>query len=167
MPSADTVAELYDIENPMEAGALTLLINADVPAYTRLTLPRVKKPTPRVEIQFRLGSATGHKRVMADETLRNDAWEAQLALQIITKPAIESAIHDASVDSHALLRALVRSLAEDMFMDLDALLPYHSVNNVDDNGTTATLTSEDGFEVSTIVYALHVNIRTDAWPVTA
>lgn len=167
MPSANTIEELYDIENPMDAGALTLLVNAGVPAYTRLTLPRLSKPVPRVEVQFRLGSATGHKRVMADGTMRNDAWEAQLALQIITRPGVESDVHDSASDEHGALRSLVRSKAEAMFMDLDDLLPYHSVNNIDDSGTTATLKSEDGFDVSTIIYALHVNIRTNAWPETA
>lgn len=163
---------LYTFENAIEGAVLAYLTANSIPAYTRLTLPRMMKadgsgkPVPRVEIQFRPGPATHGKPQGANNKVVEDGFDGELALQIITQPSVEqlSATINSTLDSHGNLCASVRYLGADWFEQLNALLTYHKITGDTMLGSSSTLTSEDGIETTTLLWVMKFKIKDDAWP---
>jgi hypothetical protein len=160
--AAPTLEALYDPETDFERAISKLAVESFgfETVITRENAREFDKPTDRLEIRFRNGEATGHKQQCPDGFLRLDAWRGQLSLQVITS------LRKTDENVHGKQRAQIRAFASILAgcQELNDLLPFHSVNDVVDTGTTPTIKTEDGYEATTLNYSVHFNVRLDAWP---
>lgn len=172
MPAA-TLAELYDLERPLEQAWKQVLRSNGLPiGFTQREA--VDLPVPRIDIQAALGAATGHRKAFLTGSAYLDAWSCRLSLQIVTQRQAdagalteEDAIARPALpeDLHNRIRAKVRLLAQyaqDKFTA--AVLPYHVLTKIVEAGTAPSVLTEDDCDVSVVSFDCLVSIRADAWP---
>lgn len=160
-----TLDQIYDIETALEAAFKTLFEEELFTTYVTNDAAEFQKSRPRVEIMFALGSETGHNSTHSTY-YRPDAFNGSLVVAVVT-PADDTN----GTAQHAQYRARVRNLMakcrtrfkSDADGD-DALLPYHTVQDVVESGTAPAYAPEDGVYISRGNYELKLNIRPDAWP---
>lgn len=157
----DDIEKLYDHENAIEAAVFAALKPYDLPIATRLT-PRSSRPSVMIKVE--VGAETGNRHIMADGSLRPQAWRGQLVFLILTEPPAENTDPVTACDPHAELRARLRYLVAGIMPVVNASMQTHSLNGISDARSDTRLRIEDGIEATTLAYDIHFNIRTDAWP---
>lgn len=167
---AETFNQVYDYETAIESAIEDLFLLEGFAAdavWTPASNPELQKNRPRIEIYCASGQETGHMHSDADGTIRPDTFSGNLALRIVSNSLAESA----TTQEHATYRAAVRNVMAKSRRLLvanaaaaDDILPYHSILDVVEAGTSASYQSEDGYYESTISYNIKINIRPAAWP---
>ena len=139
------------------------LTDQGVAAYTRQnSTEEFENVRPRVEVEAKIGGATGHKYVTGG-VLYNDTYFFELALVAVCAPQnIEAA--DLTIDQYvARLRGMMQTYAQATWADT-VNFPYHLiVEPLKDTTTVDNLKADDNEEWSTLTFAGIVQIRTEAW----
>jgi hypothetical protein len=168
---ATTFSQVYDYETAIESALEDLFLLEGFAAesvWTPASDPELQKNRPRIEIYCASGQEDGHVYRNADGTsIRPDTFSGNVALRIVSNSLAESA----TTQEHAAFRASARNVMAKARLLLvanaaaeDDILPFHSILDVVEAGTSASYQSEDGYYESTISYNIKINIRPSAWP---
>lgn len=159
MPATD-VLQLYDFETAIEGAWKTLLTDYGAAAFTQREYADL--PDLRIDIQFALGAAQGHRRRYSGSHWL-DAYHYRLTLGIVTPRKIRNV---EQTTLHATYRAKCRIFAQyaSGMLDDDELLPYHTLTQIQEDGTAPAVVSADDCDVSEIAFKGIVSIRDSAWP---
>ena len=135
-----------------------MLNNNSVTTYTQRDTDEVT--TPYASVQYVTGAATSHESaLLSDGSRRFDTWDGNLSIGIATNRDKDK------LDDHTTLRGRIRNLIYDWRNTItDALLPYHSILNVIESGTTPATAADDNHDVSTITFQLKFQVTPSAWP---
>lgn len=115
---------------------------------------------PRTELVFRVNGATSPERsaIMADGSLRNSAWNGELAVVSITDPSAPGKA------VHAVYRSKVRNLLSQLGSHVnETFLPCHKIQRILEGSTSLVYTTEDGYEQSTISFLVQFSVQADKW----
>jgi hypothetical protein len=155
---APSYASLYTFEDSIEAACAAVFatagLNCNVSAST------AELATPRVEIQLIVNQATGHLGENPQGDGYPDFFNGTLKLAVVTK-RFEDPL------SPATYRGKMRSLLyrfDEVFVE--ELLPYHSVQEVIEIGTTFLTDAETLEDTSIVTWKIQFAIRPGAWPLT-
>lgn len=151
---------LYTPEPSVEAAAAVSIgtLQTGLLVFTSASRSDLSRDSERIEVRFTLGEATGHMHPYRGGYMRWDAWNAQLAVQLITKIADSD---------HARIRGVLRAWGSNLQSILNTsgdLVFWRVSEQAMDAGTTNLYRTESGYEASTLVFRLKIHIRPDAWP---
>ncbi len=155
------VADIYDWERVIAEAAATVFTNAGLQAFTVYSPPEFTKVRPRIEAIFRATGETTPKReaIMPDGTRRAGAFKGELTLHAITDADLPGK------NAHGEYRAQVRSICANLGALLnDLALKKHKVQWMVEGATTHGIRTQDGYEQSTISFAVDFSVQQDAWP---
>lgn len=163
---ADSFDQIYDIETAIESAFKAFFTSQEIDCYTTNDASEQQKKRPRVELMYLHGSEAGHNST-ASNYYRPDTFLATLVVAVVTNAKGD----EVGTAEHSQFRARVRNaMAKSRTLlkaDADGantLLPFHSVMDVVESGTSPAYQPEDGYFISRINYELKTNIRPDAWP---
>jgi hypothetical protein len=155
---AKSLEELFDPESAVEGAFKHIFYRRKMPAFGQRELKDL--PTPRLDLQFELGAATGHRGFDRRKRAWLDAWAFQLTIGIATEVNPKHPDGD-----HAIWRARVRITSQYAAEELTpALLPFHTLTQIQEAGTTDTVTTTDDCHISEVRFTGIVSIRSSAWP---
>lgn len=159
MPQAPSWDELYKFEDAVEWAAQSILEAHGVSAFIQRSESIIA--TPCVGVQFTVGPAMDRygKRV-EDGQLFIDTWTGKLTFAIFTARTKGNQYHSGI---RARIRWLMNTIA---FWNAD-VLPFHQMLRILEDGTSVQITPDKDRDVSEISFAVHLNIREDAWPLVA
>lgn len=155
------VADIYDWERVIAQAAATVFIDAGLQAFTVYSDPAFQKIRPRVEAIFKPTGEVTPKReaIMPDGTRRASAFKGELTLHAITDADAPGK------NSHGEYRAQVRSICANLGALINAgALVKHKVQWMIEGATSHGIRTQDGFEQSTISFAVDFSVQGDAWP---
>jgi len=160
---ATTTIQIYDFENAIEAAFKALFTAENIDAFVSLDEVDFQNVRPRIELFCSPGAETGHYH---PTHYRADTFGGTVVLRIISNPKATTREHS---DYRATIRDIMAGSRDKFKADVDnddaaALLPYHSILDVVESGTSPTYLGEDGTVESVINYTIKFNIRPDAWP---
>lgn len=163
-PDFDTI---YDQETALEDALVAVLPGYGLNPFTVRgdeELPAEGLPADRVDVTVALGEVQGHKSQVTPGQWAYDAWRGQIKVDIYTqRRAKTDPAYDAKL--HRRLRARVRrafQYFEGKFTE--AVLPYHTLTQVREAGTTPTIDAGDDTDVSTILFDCIIGVRSGQWP---
>lgn len=163
---ATDIIQIYDYENAIEAAFKALLEAEEIAAFVSLDELDFQEARPRVEVFCSPGQETGHYH---PTLFRADSFTGTVMLRIVSNPK-------ATTREHSDYRATVRDImagsraefkADRDLVDASALLPYHSILDVVESGTSPNYEGEGGVVESAVTYQIKFNIRPSAWPAGA
>jgi len=155
--SAPDLQTLYTVEPAVELAWKSVLAEAGIDAYTQREIENL--PIPRVDVQCTLGDFTGHRGEVQPGVFTLDAWNASITLEVVTKRVEDQpTLHAENV---AKVRGAASYYANKF---TEAVLPYHTLTYIQENGTTPQVGSDDDTDRSTITFSAIICIRTNAWP---
>lgn len=154
-----TEAQVYDFETAIENAVADVFTEAGITVAQPSDDPAFEKTTPRVEVQFLSGQATGHlQHVTLDgknTALVHDSYTGQLLISCLTK---------AQHAEHVSFRAQVRAIgARIIYL---ATLAHHEIHDVTPNGTGMVIMPEEGYFESRLQYSIGFCVKHTAWPIT-
>lgn len=163
---------LYDLETAIEEAGQTILAAAGIEAFIQRETDDL--PATRVDIQLRVGKATGHRSQVTPGQFALDAWEGQLGFEIWT-PRLPKTLNgepdgppnpDYNPKLHGRMRGKVRHTIQ-YFADrfTEAVLPYHVLTKIQERDTMPSVKVDDDSDLSNIVCDVIISIRTGCWPV--
>jgi hypothetical protein len=153
-------ATIYDFERIISTAAAQVFTNAGLDAFTVYSDPKFQKARPRVEVVFRAGGEASPKReaIMIDGSRRASAFKGELSLHAITDPT------PTGKNTHGEYRAKVRSIAAVLHWTInETLLANHKVNWMVETTTSHGIRTQDGYEQSTITFAVDFSVQANAW----
>lgn len=149
----------------MEAAFAAALRDAGLTVATPLEFSSLKLERPRVDLMFNPGPARQSFHLVSG-VKRNATWTGSLNLVIVCDGEGWGSAQ------HRAYRASVRNVMATLLNTINSLndaqdakryLPYHTVNNIVDMGTTQQVKVEDGIEESQMQYAVEFGITLGAW----
>ena len=146
-----SIEAIYDFETPIEQAFATLLKAAELNVLTPSDTPTMQSARPRVDLAFQVGSAKRSYHIVST-VLRNASWQGHLTLQLITNPAVKP--------MHRAYRAEIRNV---MAQWASITMNCHKLQGCYESSTTPTFKTDDGYEVSTLVYTIDFGIDAGAW----
>lgn len=159
-----TAVDLYDFEGNMATTFTPILIAAGLTALTQLDPAAFQKDRPRCEVIFRTGSAVSPPRIgiVTPPPAVNRAimaYTGELEINSITPATVEGK------SLHSAYRAAIRQA-----MELDKIRtsvntasnPYQ-IDFVTPSGSTQSIKTDDGYEMSRLTYAIQFSIKLDAF----
>lgn len=160
---ATSIDDLFEIEDAVEGACKKLLNSAGIDnVYVQRDDENVA--TPRVNVQLKLGAATGQKLPDNYGALWVAAWNASLGFQVVTKRSKEA------TQRHYAIRAALRRI----MLQCDSrgnpvafgedVLPYHCVLKILDSQTVPIIQGEDDLDESELHYSITVQIRNNSFP---
>lgn len=133
-----------------------VLSDAEFDAWTAYVVPDFQKERGRVEVIFVPGPGQGIWKMINGEP-RERAWKGQFVLHAITQ--IDQVQHGIYVGQLRTLMAKAGSLINGTDpMQFHKLQPFFM-----DAGTSAVLTSDDGYYMTTLNYNVDFSIQDNAW----
>jgi hypothetical protein len=155
-----TASDLYDFETNVPDAIVPAFTAAGLQAITLSIAPDFQKPRPRSELFFRPGPAVNPPRIMLVDGKRViAAYEGDLEITSITDTIAANKL------THSAYRAAIRQL-----MELDAVRtacnlatsPY-KLDFVMPAGSTETVKTDEGYELSRLTYRVQFSIKQDAF----
>jgi len=155
--SAPDLQTLFRVEDALETAWQTVLEADGITTFKSREEDTLT--IPRVDVQAVLAAVTGHRGEYAPGLFTLDAWSGTMMVQVKTKRVEDQP------DLHGEWVAKVR-LAAQYFQDRFgvAVLPYHALTMIQENGTDRSIGDDDETDVSAVQFDFIVSIRTDAWP---
>ena len=155
-----TREQIYNIEEPVLAAASASLAAAGI-ASVPLDMDGENLVTPRVELQFSVGSPTGHAYLSgsgASRAAELDAWGCQLRAIVVTDRAWSSGSHQSYV-------AKCRSILGDYrrFNEQSGSMPYHHIVKSNNINAQLSIDGELGYDLTALVFDQVVYVRPTAW----
>jgi len=156
MSTAPDIETIYRVEDEVEKGIKTILTGLGITAYTQQQDAEVVAPF--VDVQLSLGDHTGHQWIDKNGGIWEAAWNATLALRVVTKRG------DGGTD-HVAWRSKIRVAMQYASQKLtESVLPYHTLSKVSTEGATPIFESDNDYDVSDLRFSVIVCVRTNAWP---
>lgn len=155
-----TREQIYDIETPVLNTAALILSGSGI-SSTPLDMDGENLVTPRVELQFSVGSPTGHAYVSGSGSGRAselDAWNCQLRAVVVTDRAWSSG-------SHASYVAKCRSLLGDYrrFNEQTGSMPYHHIVKSNNMNAQLSVDGDLGYDLTALVFEQVVYVKPTSW----
>ena len=156
-------SDLFDFENIIPTAVASVFTDNDFTAANALTAlsdPEFQKARARVEIIFKVTGEVFPQRyaILTDGTVRNAAWKGLLSIVAIT------AADKAGKITHGEYRAKVRNFCLNLRDRVNGTaLTKHKLQQVLSGPTTVGIRTKDGFEQSTLDFAIEFSIQGDAW----
>src|ERR1044071_2948347 len=156
-------SDLFDFENIIPTAVASVFTDGGFTAANALTSlsdPKFQKERARVEIIFKVTGEVFPQRyaIMNDGSVRNAAWKGQLSVVAIT------AADAAGKITHGEYRAKVRNFCANLRDRVNSTaLTKHKLQQVLSGPTTVGIRAKDGYEQSTLDYAVEFSIQGDAW----
>lgn len=155
---------IFNVRPALEEGFRGLFAAQDISAFTRQNAPEdFQTARPRVEIQFKIGSATGHRHVTPPGIIQNDAWFFEAAFYIAVAPENVEANNLAIDEFVARVRGMASTFGQSTWVDTDNFPNHLIVEPLKDTSTGDTLKADDNIEYSILTFSGIVQIRTAAW----
>lgn len=164
MPAPD-FGTLYDIETQMDDAVVsvitTILAAASVTCAVHKTRGTVTEDTPRVEVNFTLGSPLSHRTTIGQANPKQvpDAYEGQLMVRIVTTRPTNNA-------SHGTIRGWVRYVLTAEARGFNTtILPYIQILDIQPASAPAELYDAKEQDITEFTHNVIIGIRQEAWPV--
>lgn len=152
---------VYDFENNLAEVFAAALTSLGVTAITWKSPAKVQSVRPRAEVWFVPGGATMPPRIALTPNFGQaiSAYRGELSLECVT------GVSTPEKDAHAQFRSQIRAA-----MELDRI--RSAINDVPSKycvqylwatGTSITTRYQNGYETSTLTYAVDFSIQQDAW----
>ena len=159
---------LYAIESLMEngigpafnTGLKGMLIANSVVQNIYTQRENVEKITPRIELKFSCGTATGHQSVDNAGIFRYDAWSYNLEILFVTD-------RQENFSAHNTMLGMVRGLMENLKtnVNLSQFFPYTWIALAKQSGTVPGFHADDDTDMSAVKYSGDFFILPNSWPV--
>lgn len=162
---AESFDDIYNIEPAIET-ALKTIIEAEEVSVVRTTdaATDFQKLRPRVELEY-IHTDLNQSNSGASTYYRSRLWSGQLNMLIVTNAKADD---DGGMNQHFQIRARMRNvmakLRKDLISTYPTLLPWHTVELVREQGTSPSITPQDGSITSQMTFEFQVNVKPDAWP---
>jgi hypothetical protein len=155
-----TREQIYDIETPILNTAALILSGSGI-ASTPLDMEGENLVTPRVELQYSVGSPTGHACLSgsgASRAAELDAWNCQLRAIVVTDRAWSSGSHQRFV-------AKCRSLLGDYrkFNEQTGSMQFHHIVKSNNVGAQLNLDGDLGYDLTALVFDQVVYVKPNSW----
>lgn len=162
---ADTFDQIYSVELQVEAAVKYLFGLAEITCLTSTdAASEHQNVRPRVEAVYTHSDANQSNHT-AGPYYRSRLFGGQLTITVVTNAVPEG---DGGIALHSTTRANVRNIMAKMRHDLTSTyperLPYHTISNVMEQGTSPTINTDDGVLTSQLTFDFQVNVKPDAWP---
>ena len=155
---------LYNLRPAIEEGLRGWFTDQGISAFTRQNAPEsFETVRPRVEIEAKVGGATGHRYVTHQGVLYNDAFQIQIAIVAVCSPQnIES--DNLGIDKYvARIRGMMQTYGQATWTDTVNFPNHLIVEPLKDATTIDNLKADDNEEWSTLTFSGIVQIRTNSW----
>ena len=155
---------IYNFRPAIEEGLRGWFSDQEIAAFTRQNAPEsFETVRPRVEIEAKIGSATGHRYVSPAGVLYNDTYFFELAIVAICVPQnIEAS--NVLIDQYvARIRGMMQTFAQATWVDTNNFANHLIVEPLKDTTTIDNLKLDDNEEWSTLTFSGIVQIRTNSW----
>ena len=155
---------LYNLRPAIEEGLRGWFTDQMIDAFTRQNAPAsFETVRPRVEIEAKIGSATGHRYVTPEGVLYNDTFFFEIAIVAICIPQnIEAA--DLTIDQYvARIRGMMQTFAQATWADTENFANHLIAEPLKDTTTIDNLKLDDNEEWSTLTFSGIIQIRTNSW----
>jgi len=156
-----TLLEIYDLETQLESGFVALFVAAGLEAGGPDSPAVFQDKRPRVEVVSFTdsGVAQDHFQPCPDGKYRHDFYKGTLTLAVITNPRTESGEQNVK---HSTYRATVRAVMSSAYADLD--MTNLKLRYMVPRGATNAIKTEEGHEVSNLMFELTFEIKPTSWP---
>lgn len=158
--------DIYDFENILPKAVASVFSAAGLTVYTAASNPELQKTRPRVEVIFKLGTAFSPPVIDPATVVngaglnsgRNMGWNGTLNIHAITDADAPGKL------VHAQYRAMVRAIAGGLMGQINGNnLPFHKLQNLQEESQTHGIREADGYEQSTITFSAAFTIQFGAW----
>jgi hypothetical protein len=150
-----SIYELYNLEYYVEKGASYVLsASAGITNVVSGSTDAEDRMTPLVALKYINGGSTDRRQNSYDYY---DGWEGTLAFLIVTNRDINSA------KDNEYLSKIRYYFSNPYWMNSGSVLPYHSVDNLKEEGTVKGLSNDENLDDTTVTFKCNVYIRPEAW----
>ena len=155
---------IYNFRPAIEEGLRGWFTDQGIAAFTRQNAPQsFETVRPRVEIEAKIGAATGHRFVTSQGVLCNDTFFFELAIVAICIPQnIET--NNLSIDQYvARVRGMMQTFAQATWVDTENFANHLIAEPLKDTTTIDNLKLDENEEWSTLTFSGIIQIRTNSW----
>jgi hypothetical protein len=162
---ADSFDQIYTVEAQVESAIKYLFELIEIPCIgTTDAMTEFQNVRPRIEIEYTHSDMNQSNAAIAPY-YRSRLFGGQLALLVVSNGVDEP---NGGILLHSVLRAKVRNvfakLRHDLISTYTTLLPYHTIENVMEQGTSPTMDTDGGVITSQMAFEFQVSVKPDAWP---
>ena len=162
-PQASDLDTIFDVEGGIEPFTVSALNAAGI-GDVDPERSSEEQSTPRAEVQIHLGACTRRNPSSQSADPRAGlpcAWKFRMFMTVATDRA-----NPDQADSHSTFRAKARRVGALFLTQLNPLLPYHRIEELNEAGTTPSMVNEEARteDISRLVFDGIVCVRPTAWP---
>jgi len=161
---ADSFDDIYNIEPAIEAAIKYVVELHEIRVVTtNEASDETQETRPRVHVQYIHSDL--YQSNSGAPYYRSRLFSGQLNVLVVSNPENSD---NGGIAQHGQLRAKLRNvmakLRRDLIVTYPEQLPYHTVENIVEQGTSSAITPQDGVLTSQMSFELQVSVKPDAWP---
>lgn len=158
LPTPENIAKIFDFEEIMAEAFASVVQYVGIPVVTQDTITQLQTPRPRIEVLFKVGPGQ-QQYTRENGTQRETAWRGTVSWHIVTNNSEDNK------KVHQQYCSLLRYLMPKFNALLNgSVLPLHKVNNpIRDEGTSLTITTQDGYWTTAVNWGIDFSVNVNAW----
>lgn len=156
--SAPSIEAIFQFEEAIENAAKSILTNsAGLTAYRQHDTGNVSAPFVALQLSGVTATETQH----ADGS--GNGWPSDMSATLHAT-VITNRVKEGGTSTHNATLGKVRRYLYDLSQWSDALLPYHKIWLVMENGSSPTSSDDDRLDMTALSFQIRILIRDQAWP---